>query len=263
MQTVILCGGKGTRMKEETEFRPKPLVEIGGIPILWHIMQIYMYYGYNDFILALGYKGNMIRDLFKEWYTNTNDFSIDMSTGKTTVLSNRQRNFKVTLVETGDTPDKEILTGERILRTAPYIKGDEFMLTYGDGVSDIDIKKVVDFHHKMGTLATVSGVHPKSRFGLVERDNKTGLVTQFSQYPVMREYISGGFMVFKRKALDYFTDGQMEEGLGHLAEDKQLSMYIHEGFWKAVDTYKELEQLNQLWYDGRPWAVWEKKDNQK
>ena len=258
MQTVILCGGKGTRMKEETEFRPKPLVEIGGKPILWHIMQIYMHYGYNDFILALGYKGDMIRDLFLDWYTNMNDFSIDMRSGKMTVLSKRQKDFKVTLVETGDTPDREVLTGERILRVAPYIKGEEFMLTYGDGVSDIDIKKVVDFHHKQGTIATVSGVHPKSRFGLVERDEKTGLVSNFNQYPVMKEYISGGFMVFKKKALDYFTKGQMEEGLMSLSNEKQLSMYVHEGFWKAVDTYKELEQLNELWNDGKPWAVWEK-----
>lgn len=259
MQTVILCGGKGTRMKEETEFRPKALVEIGGMPILWHIMQTYMYYGYNDFILALGYKGDMIRELFRNWYFDMNDVSIDMSSGKVSVLSNRQRDFKITLVETGDTADKEILTGERILRVAPYIESKEFMITYGDGVSDIDIKKVVDFHHEHGKLGTVSGVHPKSRFGLIERDEKTGLVGKFSQYPVMREYISGGFMVFKREALDYFTKGQMEEGLAHLADEKQLSMYVHEGFWKAVDTYKELEQLNQLWNNGRPWAVWEKK----
>jgi len=254
MQTVILCGGTGTRMKEETEYRPKPMVEVGGVPILWHIMRTYMYYGYNDFIIALGYKGDMIRDLFLNWRTNMNDFSIDMKSGKVSVLSDRQKDFKVTLVDTG----LESLTGARIRKIAPFIKGEEFMLTYGDGVSDINIKKVVDFHHEHGTLGTVSGVHPKSRFGLVERDDKSGLVTKFSQQPVMREYISGGFMVFNSKCLDYFTDNEMEEGLTRLADEKQLSMYVHEGFWKAVDTYKELEQLNKLWDDGRPWAVWEK-----
>ncbi|HKC04930.1 MAG TPA: sugar phosphate nucleotidyltransferase [Patescibacteria group bacterium] len=260
MQTVILCGGLGTRMKEETEFRPKAMVEVGGVPILWHIMRIYMHYGYNDFIIALGYKGEMIRELFRNWKTNMDDFSIDMASGKTTILTDKQKNFKVTLVNTDhDDNRKETLTGARIRRVAPYIKGEEFMLTYGDGVSDIDIKKVVDFHHEHGTLATVSGVHPKSRFGLVELDQKTGLVTKFSQQPVMREYISGGFMVFNSKCLEYFTENEMEEGLTHLADEKQLSMFTHEGFWKAVDTYKELEQLNQLWEGERPWAVWEKK----
>jgi len=254
MQTVILCGGTGTRMKEETEFRPKPMVEVGGMPILWHIMRTYMHYGYNDFVIALGYKGDMIRELFLNWRSNMNDFSIDMKSGKTAILSDRQRDFKVTLVDTG----LESLTGARIRKVAPYLKGEEFMLTYGDGVSDININKVVDFHHAHKTLGTVSGVHPKSRFGLVELDQQTGLVTKFSQQPVMREYISGGFMIFNHKCLDYFTDGEMEEGLTHLADEKQLSMYTHEGFWKAVDTYKELEQLNALWNDGRPWAVWEK-----
>lgn len=255
MQTIILCGGTGTRMKEETEFRPKPMVEIGGMPILWHIMQTYMHYGYNDFIIALGYKGDMIREFFLNWRTNANDFTIDMKTGKKVVLTDRQKDFKVTLVDTG----LESLTGARIRRCAPYIKGNEFMLTYGDGVSDIDIKKVVDFHHKQKTLATLSGVHPKSRYGLVELDRESGIVTKFSQQPVLHEYISGGFMVFDKKAVDFFTDDEMEVGLTHMSEDKQVSMYTHEGFWKAVDTYKELEQLNALWNDGRPWAVWERK----
>lgn len=254
MQTIILCGGTGTRMKEETEFRPKPMVEVGGQPILWHIMQTYMHYGYKDFIIALGYKGDMIREFFLNWRTNANDFTIDMKSGEKVVLTDRQKDFKVTLVDTG----LESLTGARIRRCAPYIKGEEFMLTYGDGVSDINITEVVDFHHKQKTLATLSGVHPKSRYGLVELDKKSGIVTKFSQQPVLHEYISGGFMVFDKKAIEFFTDDEMEVGLTHMAEDKQVSMYTHEGFWKAVDTYKELEQLNDLWNDGRPWAVWEK-----
>lgn len=253
MQTIILCGGTGTRMKEETEFRPKPMVEVGGVPILWHIMQIYMHYGYNDFIIALGYKGDMIREFFLNWRLYSNDFSINMTNGKRKVLTDKHKKFKVTLVDTG----LESLTGERIKRCEPYIKGKEFMLTYGDGVSDIDIQKVVDFHRRQGTIATVSGVHPKSRYGLVELDKNTGIVTKFSQQPILNEYISGGFMIFNKEAFDFFTNDEMEVGLTRMAGDGQVSMYTHEGFWKAVDTYKELEQLNKLWNDGRPWAVWE------
>ncbi|MGA2910235.1 MAG: sugar phosphate nucleotidyltransferase [Candidatus Microgenomates bacterium] len=256
MQTVILCGGKGTRMKEETEFRPKPMVEVGGMPLLWHIMQIYMHYGYNDFIIALGYKGEMIKDFFLNYHTRFNNFTLDSSTGQITILDGKNnKNFRATLVDTG----AETLTGGRIKKIAPFINGDEFMLTYGDGVSDIDIGKLVDFHHKQKTLGTISGVHKKSRFGLVETHKESGLVLKFAQKQMMKEFISGGFMVFDKKALDYFSDGAMEEGLNSLAEAKQLSMYEHTGYWEAIDTYNELEQLNKLWEGERPWVIWEKK----
>lgn len=256
MQTIILSGGKGSRMKEETEFRPKPMVEVGGLPLLWHIMQIYMHYGHNDFIIALGYKGHMIKDFFLNWRTYVNDFTIDMATGETTIYGSNHGNFKVTFAETG----LETLTGGRIRRIEKYLTGDEFMLTYGDGVSDVNIDKLIEFHHKQGTIGTVSGVHTSSRFGLIDSDASTGLISKFRQKPVLEEYISGGFMVFKKEAVKYFTEGDMEEGLIKIAAEKQLSLYPHEGFWKACDTYNEVEQLNKLWNDGRPWAVWEKKD---
>ena len=256
MQTIILCGGKGSRLKEETEFRPKPMVEVGGKPLLWHIMKIYMHYGYNDFIIALGYKGEMIKDFFLKWPTSFNNFVLESETNKITILDGKEKeNFKVTLVDTG----QETLTGGRILKCAPFIKDEEFMLTYGDGVSDIDINKLVEFHHKQGTLGTISGVHKKSRFGLVEAHEQSGLVLKFAQKPILKEFISGGFMVFKRKALEYFTQNEMEEGLNKLTEEKQLSMYEHKGYWEAVDTYNELEALNKLWDGERPWVIWEKK----
>lgn len=256
MQTIILCGGKGTRLKEETEYKPKPMVEVGGKPLLWHIMKIYMHYGFNEFILALGYKGDLIKDFFLKWPTTFNNFTLESATNKITILDGREKeDFKVTLVDTGE----ETLTGGRILRCAPFITGDEFMLTYGDGVSDIDIDKLLDFHHKQGTLGTVTGVHKKSRFGLIEAHKKSGLITQFAQKPTLKEFISGGFMVFKRGALDYFTDNFMEEGLSKLTDAKQLSMYEHTGYWEAVDTYNELEALNKLWDGDRPWVIWEKK----
>lgn len=254
MQTIILSGGKGTRMKEETEFRPKPMVEVGGVPLLWHIMRSYMHFGHNDFVLALGYKGDMVKNYFMNWRTLVNDFSYDICTGKTQIHNNNHGDFKITFANTG----METLTGGRILRCKPYIKGSEFMLTYGDGVSDVDIKKLISFHHQQGTIGTITGVHPQSRFGLVDVVSKTHLVTQFRQKPILHEYISGGFMIFKTEAMEYFDDGDMEHGLIRLANKKQLSLFPHEGFWKCVDTYNELEQLNKLWDDGRPWAVWEK-----
>lgn len=255
MQTIILCGGKGTRMKEETEFRPKPMVEVGGKPLLWHIMKIYMAHGYNEFILALGYKGEMIKDFFLKWPTTFNNFTLDSATNNITIHDGRQKeNFRVTLVDTG----QDTLTGGRILKCAPFITSDEFMLTYGDGVSDIDLKKLVDFHHKQGTIGTISGVHKKSRFGLVEAHQSSGLVTKFAEKPILKEFISGGFMVFKKEAIKYFTENAMEEGLNKLTEDKQLSMYEHKGYWEAVDTYNELEALNKLWDGDRPWVIWEK-----
>ena len=255
MKTVILCGGKGTRLKEETEFKPKPMIEVGGKPLLWHIMQIYMHYGYSDFIIALGYKGEIIKDFFLNYYTTFNNFTLDSSSGKITILDGQKhKTFTVTLVDTG----LETTTGGRIKRIAPFITGDEFMVTYGDGVADIDINKLVDFHHQKGSLGTISGVRKRSRFGLIKAHDKNGLVLEFAQKPMMEEFLSGGFMVFKKEALKYFTDNIMEEALVEMTKNKELSMYEHKGFWEAVDTYNELEMLNDLWGEGRPWAIWEK-----
>lgn len=238
MKTIILCGGYGTRLKEETEFKPKPMVKVGDKPILWHIMKIYSQHGFNEFVLALGYKGEMIRKYFSA-AENHNECGC----------------FKVTFAETG----LSSLTGERLLRAKKYIDGDEFMVTYGDGVSDIDLNKLVDFHRKQGTLGTITGVHPYSKYGLIKIDQGKKIVTGFDQKPLLHDYVSGGFMIFKKEAFDYFDKGQMEDGLKRLVKDGQLSIFEHEGFWKAMDTYREKEELDKLWQGERPWVIWKNK----
>ena len=232
IKTVILCGGVGTRMKEETEFKPKPLVKVGDEPILSHIMKIYAHFGYKEFILTLGYKGEMIKTYFE---TNPHD-------------------FKIHAVDTG----QESLTGERVLRVGHLINEDNFMVTYGDGVADIDINKLIDFHERQGTVGTISGVHPYAKYGLIYKDSKN-LAKSFLQKPRMKEYVSGGFMVFKKEVLNYLNNGNIEDCFSKLIEERQLSIYEHDGFWKAMDTYKEMEELNELWRTQRPWALWDNK----
>jgi len=255
IKTIILCGGLGTRMKEETEFKPKPMVLIGGKPILWHIMKIYAHYGFNEFILALGYKGGMIKDYFLNQRAFLNDFTLDLSHNKIDFHNNESDNFKITFAETG----LESETGERILRVKKYITEEEFMVTYGDGVGNINIKNLVDFHRSQGTIGTLTGAHPYSKYGLIKIDKARNLVLSFEQKPLMYDYTSVGFMVFNRKAFDYFDKGPMEKGLIKLAKDGQLSVYRHDGFWKGMDTYREMGELNRLWETSRPWAVWEGK----
>jgi glucose-1-phosphate cytidylyltransferase len=252
--TIILCGGVGTRMKEETEFKPKPLVLIGGKPILWHVMKIYSHYGYNKFILALGYKGNMIKEYFLSQRAFLNDFTLDTLTNEMQFHDKKGDDFEITFVDTG----LESLTGERILKVKKYLTENEFMVTYGDGVSDIDIDKLVAFHRNLGRVGTLTGVHPHSKYGLVKIDEKNNLVINFEQKPMLYDYVSGGFMIFNKEALNYFDEEPMENGLTKLVGKSQLSIYRHEGFWKGMDTYREMEELNELWKNGRPWAVWEK-----
>ena len=214
MKTIILCGGKGTRMKEETEYRPKPMVEIGGRPIMWHIMKIYAHYGFNEFILALGYKGDMIKDYFLGAKHFLNDFTLDTSDHSVELHSRNHEDFKITFADTG----QESLTGERVLQVKKYLGGDkEFMVTYGDGVADIDLRKLVEFHRKQGTIATLTGVGPRSRFGLIRVDERKGVASHFQQNPVLDDYISGGFMIFDRKALEYIDEGWVENALEKLA----------------------------------------------
>ena len=189
------------------------------------------------------------------WRTLVNDFTYNITTGKTTIHNNNHGDFKITFANTGS----ETLTGGRILNCKPYIVDDEFLLTYGDAVCDVDINKVIAFHRQQGTLCTLTGVHPQSRFGLIDVVSKTNIVTKFRQKPILHEYVSGGYMIFKKEALEFFDDGDMENGLIRMANKQQVSLFPHEGFWKCVDTYNELEQLNKLWDDGRPWAIWEKK----
>jgi len=236
VKVIILCGGLGTRLKDETEFKPKPMVEVGKNPILWHIMKTYAHYGFTDFILCLGYKGEKIKEYF----------SRDCS----------EKNWKVTLVDTGQNAQ----TGARIKKVEEYIDTDMFMLTYGDGVTDINIKKLLEFHKAEKRIGTVSGVHPSSRFGELICDN--GKVVEFNEKPrTTSGYINGGFFVFNK---DFFKYLDVKEGcslekepLEQLAKGGQLSVFTHEGFWQCMDTQRELDLLTKLWEaEKAPWKVW-------
>ena len=255
MKTVILCGGKGTRLKEETEYRPKPLVEIGGRPILWHIMKIYAHHGFNEFVVALGYKGDMIKDYFLKLPTSSGDFTFDTATNKITAHGKRSDHFVITFVDTG----QESMTGARIRQLKPYVGEDEtFMVTYGDGVANINIPELVEFHKKQGTVGTITGAQPHSKYGFVNVDAEQNLVTAFHEKPLMhKDYVNSGFMVFNRNVFDYLDDNMLEATtLPRLASERNLSIYSHKGFWKAMDTYKEVEDLNRLWESERPWKIW-------
>jgi len=259
MKTIILCGGAGTRLKEETEYKPKPMVLVGGKPIIWHIMKTYARYGFNEFILALGYKADYIKDFFLNQKAFTADFTLSTKEHHTDFyLKNRAEvdDFVITFVDTG----LETLPGERILKCKKYIPNDDpyFMVTYGDGVTDLNIKKLLDFHKKQNTIGTITGVHPRSKFGLVKvADNH--LVSHFVEKPVLSEYVNGGYMVFSKQFFKYLEPGKTEHpALVKLAKEKQLSLYNHDGFWYAVDTYKELEDLNSIWNSGKiPWNIHE------
>lgn len=258
MKTIILCGGIGYRLKEETEFKPKPMVYVGNKPMIWHIMKIYAAHGFRDFILALGYKAEYMKDFFLNQKAFTSDFTLSTKTHKVTYyLENRRdvEDFTITFVDTG----LEALPGERIMLCERYVPaGDrQFMVTYGDGVSDIDIKKLVAFHDKQRAIGTITGVHPRSKFGMAMVDGESK-VTKFAEKPVMNDWVNGGFMVFERQFFDYLRKGETEHpALQRLAKERQLALYPHEGFWYAVDTYKELETLNELWAGGNPpWKVW-------
>lgn len=258
MKVVVLCGGLGTRLREETEFRPKPLVEIGGRPILWHIMKTYAHYGFRDFVLCLGYRGNMIKDYFLNYEAMNNDFTVCL--GKNSRIEYRnyhqEQDFHVTLSDTG----QNTMTGGRVKRIANYIGEDTFMLTYGDGVGDVDIRKLFEFHKSHGKLATVTTVSPSSRFGMIE-SNSIGRVTHFKEKPKTSERASAGFFILNRKVFDYVSGDDCifeREPLERLANEGQLMAYQHDGFFYAMDTYREYEYLNQLWSSGQaPWKVWE------
>ncbi|MFH1899670.1 MAG: sugar phosphate nucleotidyltransferase [Patescibacteria group bacterium] len=258
MKVIILCGGTGTRLKEETEFKPKPMVYIGKQPMLWHIMKIYAHYGYNEFILALGYKANYIKEYFLNQKAFSSDFTLDTSTHKTRYYLNGRSNidnFKITFVDTG----LNTLPGERILRCQKYIpkKDNYFMVTYGDGVTNLDINDLVKFHKKQKTIGTIIGIHPKSKYGKLEVGQRD-LVKMFSEKPIMKDWTNGGFMVFDRRFFKYLRKGETEHpALSRLTKEKQLSIFKHEDFWFCMDTYKEVETLNKYWAsDNPPWKIW-------
>lgn len=260
MKVIILCGGVGTRLKEETEFKPKPMVYVGNKPIIWHIMKIYSHFGFNEFILALGYKADYIKEFFLNQKAFTSDFTLETATYKTSYhLKNRQDgeidNFKITFVDTG----LETLVGERILRCKKYIPDEDeyFCVTYGDGVADINLNNLIKFHKEKGKIGTITGVHPRSKYGLVETNNR-GIIRKFVEKPVLDNWTNGGFMVFDKRFFKYIKPGEMEHpALKRLVRKGQLALYKHSGFWFAVDTNKELADLNKIWNEDRPsWRLW-------
>lgn len=257
VKVVILCGGFGTRLREETELRPKPMVEIGGKPILWHIMKTYAHYGYTDFILALGYKGEVIKQYFSNFELFNNDATIELGVRRVQIhASGNEANWRVTLADTGH----HAQTGARVKRVEKYVDSELFMLTYGDGVTDLNINALVEFHRAHGKIGTVTGVMPPSRYGelLIRGDS----VLAFREKPEVSDtFISGGYFVFRREFFDYLRDEDVcvleREPLERLAADGQLMVYSHRGFWQCMDTGRDLEYLKNLWASGAaPWKVW-------
>jgi glucose-1-phosphate cytidylyltransferase len=257
MKVVILCGGLGTRLREETEFRPKPLVDVGGHPILWHIMKLYAHHGFRDFVLCLGYRGNMIKEYFLNYEAMNNDFTICL--GRESRIeyndNHEEQDFRITLADTG----LESMTGGRLKRAQKYIPDDWFMVTYGDGVSDVDIRKLVEFHKNHGKLATVTTFRPISRFGILDI-NSENQVQNFIEKPKSDAWASAGYFVFQRQVFDYLDGDQCileHEPLERLAAERQLVAYNHDGSFFAMDTYREFQILNDLWKSGQaPWKVW-------
>jgi len=258
MKVVILCGGAGTRLREETEFRPKPMVNIGPYPILWHIMKYYSQFGFKEFVLALGYKGDMIKNYFCHYELMNNDVTIELGQPEKTCIhyAHDEAGWKITLADTGE----KSLKGARLKKVEKYIVGDTFMMTYGDGIADVDIGKLLAFHKAHGKLATVTGINIASRFGELKIDGDS--VETFSEKPQDgKGFINGGFFVFSRKILDYLTTDDLcdlEVGpLEQIAGEGQLMVYKHRGFWACMDTLRDMEYLNRLWDNGMArWKIW-------
>jgi len=257
MKIVILAGGMGTRLSEETDLKPKPMAEIGEKPMLWHIMKIYSHYGFNDFIICLGYKGYLIKEYFANYFLHQADVTIDMKTNKMEVHHKKAEPWKVTMVDTG----LNTMTGGRIKRVQEYIGKNPFMLTYGDGVADINLKNLIAFHKKHGGYATITAIQPLGRFGAVEIGNKDR-VEAFKEKPQGDgAWINGGFFVLEPEVFNYIKDGDStiweRSPLERLAADGKLSAYTHDGFWKCMDTLRDKIELENLWKSGKaPWKVW-------
>lgn len=255
MKVVILAGGRGTRLAEETSTRPKPMVEIGGKPILWHIMRIYASHGFKDFTVACGYKGEMIKEYFRNVFVHSNDYIIDLTDGSINVLNGSALDWRIGVIDTG----VDTMTGGRLRRLRPYVGDESFMVTYGDGLGNVDITALVAFHRAHGKLATVTAVRPPARFGALALDGDG--VREFCEKPQTGEgWINGGFFIFEPQVLDYFDgdDCSMErEPLERLASEGQLMAFRHDGFWQPMDTLREKELLESLWASGAaPWKRW-------
>lgn len=253
MKVAILCGGKGTRMREITEDIPKPLAMIGNRPILWHIMKIYHHYGFNDFVLLLGYKSDLIKEYFVDYVWKSNSFILNRD-GSTEMLQSPEK-WKVTFLDTGE----DTMTGGRINRAKEILGKECFMLTYGDGLANINLKRLLDFHRKKRCIATVTGIKKTNQYGVLAVEND--IATDFTEKPPCNDIINGGFFVMNHQVFDYIADDDRcifeKEPLVKLAKDQQLAVYRHDGFWTAMDTYKDVMDVNTLWNNGKAkWKVW-------
>ena len=256
MKVVLLAGGLGTRISEESHLRPKPMIEIGGKPILWHIMKIYSHYGFNEFIVCLGYKGYIIKEYFSNYFLHMSDVTFDMTTNSMEVHQQNVEPWKVTLIDTG----ADTMTGGRIRRVAPYLEGETFMLTYGDGVADIDIRKLYEFHKQHGKRATVTAAQPSGRFGALTLGSDDR-VAAFQEKPLGDgSWINGGFFVLEPEVVECIPDDMTlfeKEPLHSLTRDDQLAAFRHTGFWQPMDTLRDKTHLEELWNSGNaPWKVW-------
>ncbi|MBP9866838.1 MAG: glucose-1-phosphate cytidylyltransferase [Candidatus Pacebacteria bacterium] len=255
MKVVILAGGFGTRLSEETKIKPKPMVEIGDKPILWHIMKIYSHYGFNDFVICLGYKGYYIKEWFNDYFLHNSDVTLNLEDNTITYHNNRSEKWKITLVDTGS----DTMTGGRIKRIKDYVGDEPFLMTYGDGVADIDIPKLVEFHKKNKGLATITSVTPEGRFGTLITDD-TSTITSFSEKTDNKNRVNGGFFVLESKIFEYIEgdDTIFEKGpLEKLAKESNLKAFIHNGFWKPMDTLHDKSKLEEMWNKGdAPWKIW-------
>lgn len=253
MKVIIFCGGKGTRLREETEFKPKPMVEVGGRPIMWHIMQRYARYGIKDFVLPLGYKGEVIKQYFHDYKIRNSDFTIDLASGALDIHESKGIDWRITLCDTGEDTEK----GARIKRVAKYLGNEPFMATYGDGVADIDIDALLKFHKSHGKLGTFTGVRMPSRFGTVSTGPE-GEVLGWQEKPILNQFTNCGFFVFEPEFLEYLDEDPScdleKEPLERLASQGQLAMYRHEGFWQCMDTLRDYQLLSSMWEKGNaPW----------
>jgi glucose-1-phosphate cytidylyltransferase len=259
MKTVILCGGQGTRLREETEYKPKPLVEVGGKPILWHIMKLYAHFGHTDFICCLGYKANLIKDYFLNYQAMNNDFTICLGERAKVCYHglHEEQDFRVTLADTGI----DSMTGGRVRRIKRYVTDEEFMVTYGDGLSNVNIDHLLAFHRSHGRLATCTTFRPVSRYGLVNIGDGN-LIDSFTEKPTLDGWVNSGFFVFNRRVFEYL-DGDSaileREPLERLAAKGELMAYRHDGFFYAMDTYRDYLALNEMWdRDQAPWKIWDR-----
>jgi glucose-1-phosphate cytidylyltransferase len=257
VKTVVLCGGMGTRLSEQTQIKPKPMVEVGGMPILRHIMKLYSYFGHDDFVLALGYKAEVIKDYFLHYHPHTSDVTVHLSTGEAEYSRVLAEDWHVRMVDTG----QDTMTGGRLRRLADDLRSHgTFMLTYGDGVANVDISELLSFHKRSGKLATITAVRPPARFGTMSFDGD--LVTEFREKPQTGEgWINGGFFVMEPGVLDYLSDDTtvLEEApLERLAKDGELVAFKHSGFWQCMDTLRDRDALDRVWNQGNaPWKLWE------